>query len=73
VGSDPRQQAGEPVTEDVLKCTLKPLNLAGYPVTFTPAEQAQLRKAFPAGVCDYAKPGVGQNQQPGTWLDYGDS
>jgi len=72
VGSDPRQQAGEPMVENVLKCALKPLNFADYPVTFTPAEQAQLRQAFPAGVCDYAKPGAGQRQQPSTWLDYGD-
>ena len=72
VGSDPRLQAGEPMTENVLKCALKPLNFADYPVTFTPAEKAQLREAFPDGVCDYTKPGVGQNQRPSTWLDYGD-
>ena len=72
VGSDPRQQAGEPATEDVLKCALRPLNFADYPVAFTATERSELRRAFPTGVCDYTKPGIGQNRKPGTWLTYGD-
>jgi hypothetical protein len=71
VASDPRQQAGAPQGENVLKCTLRPLDFAAYPVTFTGAEQALLRKAFPTGVCDYTKPGIGQTQQPRTWREYG--
>jgi hypothetical protein len=56
----------------VLKCRLRPLDFAAYaPVVFTPAEQAQLRTAFPSGVCDYQRPGVGQQRPKGTWLDYG--
>ncbi|WP_425548644.1 DUF6351 family protein [Amycolatopsis ultiminotia] len=32
----------------------------------------RLRQVFPAGVCDYRRPGAGQNQRTGIWLDYGD-
>ena len=59
VASNPRLVAGEPLTMPALKCSLKPLNFRDYPVTFTAAEQAELRQAFPTGVCDYNRPGVG--------------
>ncbi|MER6358778.1 DUF6351 family protein [Streptomyces sp. NPDC001634] len=70
VGSDPRLQAGEPRAENVLSCALRPLNFADYPVTFTYAEQNQLRQAFPTGVCDYTRPGAGQNRKAVPWLNY---
>jgi hypothetical protein len=61
--SSPRQVAGGPLTENILKCQLKALNAADYlPVTFTPAQLARLSAAFPDGVCDWSKPGVGQQQ-----------
>jgi hypothetical protein len=67
----PRFAADEPKTDDVLKCQLKPLNPADYPVTFTPAQWQELQQAFPDGVCDYGRPGV--NQQPTVpWLTYQD-
>ena len=62
VASNPRLVAGEPLTMPALKCSLKPLNFRDYPVTFTAAEQAELRQAFPTGVCDYNRPGVGVRQ-----------
>jgi len=59
----PRQVAGGPLTEDILKCQLKPLNVADYgPVTFTTAQLARLNAAFPDGVCDWSTPGVGQQE-----------
>jgi len=59
--SSPRQVAGGPLREDILKCQLKPLDTADYaPITFTPAQLARLQAAFPGGVCDWSKPGVGQ-------------
>jgi hypothetical protein len=73
VASNPRLVAGEPLTMPDLKCSLKPLNFRDYPVTFTAAEQAQLRQAFPAGVCDYNRPGVGVQAPIGSWLSYGDN
>ena len=41
-----------------------------YPVRFTRSEKAQLREAFPKGVCDYTRPGPGQQERPRTWIDY---
>ncbi|HTX32474.1 MAG TPA: DUF6351 family protein [Solirubrobacteraceae bacterium] len=68
----PRFGAGEPHTDDVLDCQLQPLNRASYlPVTFTDAQWQELEQAFPTGVCDYSKPGVGQG--PTTpWMTYQD-
>ncbi|WP_418320470.1 DUF6351 family protein [Piscinibacter sakaiensis] len=57
----PRQVAGGPRAEDVLKCQLKPLATSDYPrITFTGSQLARLQTAFPGGVCDWSKPGVGQ-------------
>jgi hypothetical protein len=72
VASNPRLVAGEPLTMPALKCSLKPLNFRDYPVTFTAAEQAELRQAFPTGVCDYNRPGVGVRAPIASWLSYGD-
>jgi hypothetical protein len=59
--ASPRQVAGGPRSEDVLKCQLKPLNRADYTgVTFTDAQFARLQAVFSTGVCDWSKPGVGQ-------------
>jgi hypothetical protein len=57
---DARIVAGGPFTDDVLKCRLRSLNRADYNVAFTDAQWAQLRQAFPTGVCDWSKPGVDQ-------------
>jgi hypothetical protein len=68
----PRYAADEPKTDDILKCQLKPLNPADYPVPFTPLQWQELQQAFPGGVCDYSKPAV--NQQPTVaWLTYQDA
>jgi hypothetical protein len=60
--SSPRQIAGGPLSENVLKCQLKPFNAADYNVTFSADQLARLQLVFPNGVCDWSKPGV--NQQP---------
>jgi Tannase-like family of unknown function (DUF6351) len=73
VASNPRLVAGEPLTMPALKCSLKPLNVRDYPVTFTAAEKAELRQAFPTGVCDYRRPGVGVRTPIASWLSYGDN
>jgi hypothetical protein len=63
--SSPRQVAGGPLTEDILKCRLKPLNAADYaPAVPTSAQLARLQAVFADGVCDWAAGGVGQ--QPAT-------
>ena len=59
--SSPRQVAGGPLTENILKCQLKALNAADYlPATFSAVQLARLYAAFPDGVCDWSKPGIGQ-------------
>ena len=59
--ASPRQVAGGPRSEDVLKCQLKPLSQFDYPNnTFTPAQFSRLQAVFAAGVCDWSKSGVGQ-------------
>ncbi len=63
--------AGRSVANDIAKCALKPLDVRDYKVAFTPEELAQLRGLFPTGVCDWAKPGVGQGPLLGPWLSLG--
>ncbi|HEY2550725.1 MAG TPA: DUF6351 family protein [Streptosporangiaceae bacterium] len=73
VATNPRLVAGQGLTMSQLKCSLRPLNFRDYPVTFTAAEQQQLRQAFPDGVCDYHRQGVGFQRPIGDWLSYGDN
>ena len=61
--ASPRQVAGGPLVENSLKCTLKPLSLTGGDygaAVFSAAQQSRLQAAFPAGVCDWTKAGIGQ-------------
>jgi hypothetical protein len=63
----PRLVAGTPLTDDVMKCQLKPIDPKDYKVTFTSTEMDGLRTAFAAGVCDYSKPGMMQQPLRGTY------
>ncbi len=65
----PRQGGDGPLSEDVMKCRLKPMRREDYPVTFTDAQWARLQQAFPGGVCDYTEPGVSQHGAV-SWLTY---
>lgn len=69
----PRMVAGGPLTNDVLKCRLKPLDRVDYEVEFTGEEWSRLQSIFPTGVCDWSQPGVGQDVLPRTWLSFGPS
>jgi hypothetical protein len=61
--ASPRQVAGGPLAENVLKCRLEPPEADDYaPVTFSAAQLARLHAAFPEGVCDWTRPGVGQQE-----------
>jgi hypothetical protein len=69
-GAGTRTPAGMPLTTDVLQCRLKPLERGDYKgVQFTDAQWATLTEVFPSGVCDYSKPGVGQ-QPTVAWQTY---
>jgi len=57
----PRQVAGGPRAENILKCQLKSLLRSDYAAgTFSDAQWARLQALFSDGVCDWSKPGVGQ-------------
>ena len=72
VGSSPRQVAGGPLSENILKCRLKPLNSADYsPIVLSSVQLARLSAVFPGGVCDWSKDGVGQ-QRARSPRDYSD-
>jgi hypothetical protein len=68
--SSPRQVAGGPVAENVLKCQLRPINRADYnPIGLTDAQFNRLKAVFSGGVCDFSKPGVSQQPAVGP-LDF---
>ncbi len=68
--SSPRIEAGAPLTDDVMKCQLKPLVREEYlPVTFTDDQWTALQATFPAGVCDYSQPPVDATENV-PWLTY---
>ncbi len=69
VAANPRLVAGSPLTQDRLKCELKPVDRADYKAPLTDAQLASVREVFPGGVCNYNRPGVGQ-RAPQTWLSY---
>jgi hypothetical protein len=64
----PRLVAGMAITHDNGSCQLKPLSRDDYAgVTFSDDQWARLQAVFPDGVCDYSKPGIGE--QPSIpWL-----
>jgi hypothetical protein len=68
----PREVAGGPVTNDVLKCRTKALSRDDYGLLgLTDDQFARLQAVFPDGVCDWGAPGVGQ--QPAiAWQTYQD-
>ena len=67
---EPRLIAGAPITNDIMKCALKPVNVADYSVNFSKSQQARLKKIFPDGVCDWSKPGVGYSTIKATYQRY---
>jgi uncharacterized tannase-like protein DUF6351 len=69
----PHTVAGEPVSTDQNKCTLKPHRRSDYyPVEFTDEQWQRLRTAFPTGVCDWTRAGVSQ-QNTIPWQTYQDA
>ena len=68
--SFPRGVAGAPITNDVVACTLRPLNITDYPDA-SPTTLAALEEVFPNGVCDWSKAGVAQVDYAGVWQSFG--
>jgi Tannase-like family of unknown function (DUF6351) len=68
--TDPRIVAGAPLTDDILKCALKPVDPKDYSQQPTPDQIAGLKAVFPQGVCDYSRPGIAQQRVDGVWHRY---
>jgi hypothetical protein len=69
----PIQVAGQPLAANVLKCRRRPLRRADYSehgVIFTADQWARLSKVFAGGVCDWSRPGVGQQPPRGSWMSF---
>jgi hypothetical protein len=72
VGVPPEFVAGAPIALDIIKCKLKPIDMADYKVPFNPAQRSRLEATFPSGVCDWSKPSMYQvNTVP--WASFGPS
>lgn len=67
---NPRLAAGAPVADDVLKCVLKPVDPNDYGQHLNTDQLTRLRAVFPAGICDYSQPGIGQEITRKTWLHF---
>ena len=57
--SSPRQVAGGPLAEDILKCQLKPLKRSDYPQSFSDSQWTRMQKTFASGICDWSQRGIG--------------
>jgi hypothetical protein len=68
----PRLVAGGPLSANILKCELKPIDTRDYKVTFSAAEMQRLQSIFPNGVCDWSKRGV-ERRGVVTWASFGPS
>ena len=65
-----RMAAGGAVADDAIDCALKPLDRAAYgAAVFSDVQWARMQATFPTGVCDYSKPGNGQ-QPTQFWQTY---
>jgi|GEM_PF-120824 len=72
VYTTPRIEAGAPLTDDVMRCRLMPVEDADHgDVEFTDAQLATLAEVFPDGVCDWSRPGLDETDTV-PWLDYSD-
>ena len=69
--SNPHIVAGESIANNVVKCSLKALDLSDYTVRLNAAELLALKSVFVDGVCDYKKPGIEQQPLIGTWVSFG--
>ncbi|NYE18313.1 DUF6351 family protein [Microbacterium immunditiarum] len=70
--SQPRAEAGMPLTADVMKCQTTAPVRGDYP-EMTDAQWQRVLAAFPEGVCDWSKPSQGYTELEGTWLDFGET
>ena len=66
----PRTVAGDAITTDNAACRLEELSEFDYgSISFSQDQLDRLAEAFPTGVCDFSKPGIGQ-QDTIAWQTY---
>jgi hypothetical protein len=70
VHGKPRLTAGGPLTDDIVKCQLRPARRWDYPADMTTDQFSRLLNIFPDGVCDWSQPGVDQAAPVGPWQSY---
>ncbi|HVO90591.1 MAG TPA: DUF6351 family protein [Casimicrobiaceae bacterium] len=64
----PREVAGANVASDIIKCELKPIDLAEFGAApLTPTQLSRLQSIYPRGGCDWSKPGIEQQPPAGVW------
>jgi hypothetical protein len=66
----PRNEAGLPLDAVVAKCQLEQPDPADFG-SLTQEQAQRLGEIFPQGVCDYSKPGVGEQPVTGTDISFG--
>ena len=72
VVSTPRMVAGMPLSDDIIKCQLKPHRHGRLPRRRSPRSSArQLEAAFPTGVCDFTKPAAEDVERSMAWASIG--
>jgi hypothetical protein len=67
----PRMVAGMPMTDDIIRCQLKPVDPADYGGRLGEPELAELREIFPDGVCDFSRPAAEDVEQSLPWPSLG--
>lgn len=71
VMGDPRTAAGGPTTGDVVACTLGPLDEIDADLDLSAEQRERLAAVFLNGVCDWTRPGRGQQPPTSSWPDFG--
>jgi hypothetical protein len=66
---DARIAAGGPLSDDIAGCRLERLKRSSYRVSFTDAQWTEMKQIFAGGVCDWNRPGIGQ-QPSNPWTTF---
>lgn len=69
----PRMVAGMPMSDDIIRCQLKPVDAADYAGTLSEAQLNEVREIFPDGVCDFSKPAAEDVERSMIWPTLGGS
>lgn len=71
VTATPRMVAGMPLSDDIVKCQLKPVTASDYGAALSEAQLSEIASIFPQGVCDYSKPALADVAKSLLWITLG--